>query len=77
MDDPKRVTKKLKDCLYWAGAPTARRKLGLPPMTITLDYLERLWKRQRGLCALTGITLQASSGLGATLDRERATSRGT
>lgn len=41
----------------------------LPKIDIDLPYLERLWRRQKGSCALTGAPLELTGAFGITIDR--------
>ena len=62
------IRRKLRDCLYWASMRSANRP-ALPKIDIDLSYLERLWRRQSGRCALTGAPLQIRGPFGVTIDR--------
>jgi len=68
VDERARLQRKLKDCLYWARMRSANRP-ALPKIDIDLPYLERLWRRQEGSCALTGAPLELSGAFGITIDR--------
>jgi hypothetical protein len=63
-----RLQRKLKDCLYWAQRRSAIRPT-LPKIDIDIPYLERLWRRQKGSCALTGVPLELTGAFGITIDR--------
>src|SRR5690242_9430034 len=63
-----RLQRKLNDCLYWALMRSANRP-ALPKINIDLPYLERLWRRQKGCCALTGAPLEFNGPFGVTIDR--------
>jgi hypothetical protein len=64
------LSRELKTNLHWAVIPA--RKRGDDPPTITVPFLLKLWKRQRGRCYLTGLLLctRARHPLMATLDRK-------
>ena len=62
------IRRKLRDCLYWASMRSANRP-ALPKIDIDLSYLERLWRRQSGRCALTGAPLQTRGPFGVTIER--------
>jgi len=68
VDERARLQRKLRDCLYWARKRSAIRP-ALPKIDIDLPYLERLWRRQKGGCALTGAPLELSGAFGITIDR--------
>jgi hypothetical protein len=44
-------------------------KRNWPEPETTLDGLVGMWARQRGRCALTGVSLELKGPFGATLDR--------
>jgi hypothetical protein len=63
------ITRKLADCLRWASRRSALKQQPTP--AITLAELERLWWKQDGRCALTGVALEMKGPNGVTLDRKK------
>ncbi|TFV74184.1 hypothetical protein E4K64_19575 [Bradyrhizobium frederickii] len=52
-----------------ADVVDAANRPALPKINIDLPYLKRLWRRQKGCCALTGAPLEFSGPFGVTIDR--------
>ena len=58
---------KLKGNLRWAQKRSM--KAGLPAPQITLAWMLKRWKRQRGYCPIFRVKMEMSGPLGVTSDR--------